>query len=225
MADRIKLTAPYILDVGQSLFDQDPFNRTVTPFANKHSLNESHLRRLMIYFAHNSGQASLPVLDPKDPDPYALKFYTDNSPKVQNLIPKPKVYLAAIGMIAEHLAEIPEYLTYLRSHQETNGCYTSDGSWIPELKTPRNKKSGEGVTVPTRMYAARSYAFWEYSRQLRSAGGEVARWNSSPAVMNEASAIAAIEGQGSRPLTPEERAVHPIRDREWVLKSASSLLV
>lgn len=142
----IELRAPYVLDVGQNLLDQPPFDELIRELSSD-TWGVDTLRKVLL-LGVKTGEPELPRgIQPK------------SYPHIASRLRRPDEAFDILDKMALKLAPFPRHLDYLA--RELGDPYGEDGVWVGS--TSRGRSNGENIFGP--MDTARTYCFWISMRQ------------------------------------------------------------
>ncbi len=156
----ITIEAPYVLNIGDNFYDsQEPFKKVFKQIYQEYGVTPDLFKSQITHLAKvNPQYARLPFYLKSNPSLEAGKVekYLTYNAKERRV---PKSYIEPLLDAGNRLNIYRNWLTYIRRNLESP--YQAVGSW-------RSQAIHKGqITIYTRMDAARSYAFWEYSNQRR----------------------------------------------------------
>lgn len=234
--DIIVVKGPYVLEKGQGLLDQAPFNKIIPTTADKFNLSPAVLNRQVVSASNRF--ADLPRL------PYSGKTtsssnyhrYQQLGDDLKSTYPETaKKIVTALKEVGNALVSFPNWLRYLRVTQQffpKSYSYDTDGSWLAkEIFEEKNQGDQNKTTREierTRMEAALSYPYWAYLHQVRV--GVIEFRKIDPCVLRTAEVTALLRRYEDKvnlsdqiePISPAEavRRDLALGEREWQLVAA-----
>ena len=188
--DIIKVNAPYVLEVGQGLLDQNPWRDIRPKLSKKHKISESIFDKGIMSAAQALiEQPRLPFFD-NTPSTEARLYYGRIEKFLDQAGLDPTKLMGALKDMGNELIKHPNWLRYLYMCQKEtfDGTYEEDGRWISQtIIEGRTTQPGP----KTRLDAAESYPYWAYTHQIRV--GLITPHEIDPTILTNAQVTQAIE--------------------------------
>lgn len=227
----VRVRAPYVLEVGQGLFNQDPFENVLPRIADKYNFRRdvagTHLLAITEAMLDHPEQQvpRLPYYDPEKPSPHARDYYefVHGLFRQKTSLAQAEKLTSMTSDIGNTLIEYPNWLRYLQAAKQAYVPYASDGSWVYD----NHSKIGTQVapTMYTRMEAAPSYGYWAYTEQRKK--GIIQSGEKDETVHTDAQVTGLLQRYDRKQvyqedvqlLDPEEVSMRKrlVGMREWVL--------